>query len=348
MSTDQHFAATKKVTLISGTINSLLAIFKIAIGFIGHSHALIADGLHSLSDLISDGLVFIAAKAGSRRPDKEHPYGHRRIETIAAIVIAIILLAAGGGIIFDAIRHLMQHEYLHKPDIWVLVVAGASIIANEYLYRYNLKVGKKIHSNLLISNAWHNRSDALTSFIVLISAIGAILGWRFLDAIGAIVIAVLIIRIAVKIIWDSSNELIDRAVDEKTLQDFTQTIKSCAGVISLHQLRTRLHGGHIFVDLHIQVEGHISVSEGHFIGQQVHIKLMHKFPKIAEFDKKSYLLEIAIPTECLYGFEPKEGLNIGLNYRVNRHKGDPQHFATPSNEYTIEKHPSLWSTFTLE
>lgn len=282
MQDSQRYQATRKVTLVSGTTNSLLAVFKIIIGLIGHSHALIADGFHSLSDLVSDGLVLIAAKAGSRHPDEEHPYGHHRIETIAAITIAFILLSASGFIIYDAVIELIHYAKILKPDIWVLVMALISAVINEWLYRYNLKVGKRIHSNLLISNAWHNRSDAYTSLIVFASVLGAILGWHFLDGLAAIIIAIVIVKISVRIIWDSTHELIDRGVDAKTLEEISKTIQNSPGVISVHQLRTRLHSGRIFIDLHIIVDPIISVSEGHFISQQVHIRLNQAFKNIAD------------------------------------------------------------------
>lgn len=277
-----RYNATRRVTFISATTNSLLAILKVVVGFFGQSHALIADGIHSLSDLVSDGLVLIAAKVGSRHPDKEHPYGHHRVETIAAIIIGIILLIVSAGIIYESAQHLMTKRDHWVPDFWVLIMAGISIFANEGLYRYNVYVGNKIHSNLLISNAWHNRSDAYTSIIVFLSALGAMLGWHFLDPLAALVIAGLIIKIAIKIIWDSTNELIDASADEKTVTAIKAVIQATPGVKSVHQLRTRLHGGHIFIDLHIIVEPFISVSEGHHIGQQVHVRLIEQFRKVAD------------------------------------------------------------------
>lgn len=282
MTSKKRYGQVRRASFISATTNSLLAIFKIVIGFFGHSHALIADGLHSFSDLVTDGLVLIAAKAGGRMPDKEHPYGHRRIETIAAISIAIILIFVAGIIVYEILDFILTEKTKEIPSYSVIVVAIVSIIANEWLYRYMISVGKKINSNLLISNAWHNRSDALTSIIVLISVVGTLIGIPHLDSIGAIVIALFILKIGIKIMWDGIKELIDTAVDEKTLSKIIDTIKQVPGVKSVHQLRTRLHGNNIFVDVHIIVDPFISVSEGHHIGEQVHINLIEKIKDMAD------------------------------------------------------------------
>ncbi|OGT43393.1 MAG: cation diffusion facilitator family transporter [Gammaproteobacteria bacterium RIFCSPHIGHO2_12_FULL_40_19] len=261
------------VSLINAGVNTLLAILKIIIGKIGHSQALIADGIHSFSDLISDALVFVAARASVQHPDQEHPYGHQRIETITTIVIGLILFAVSATLLDEAILRLI-HRTFEKPTTTVVIAAIISIIANEWLFHYSRSRGEKINSNLLISNAWHKRSDVYISIIVLISVIGSIIGWPWLDAVGAIIIAILIIKMAIAMVWQSVQELIDHGVDEKTLAKIKKTINSVAGVRSIHQLRTRLHGNSIFVDLHIIVDPFISVSEGHHIGEEVHLKLL--------------------------------------------------------------------------
>lgn len=261
------------VSLINAGVNTLLAILKIIIGKIGYSQALIADGIHSFSDLVSDALVFFAANASVQHPDKEHPYGHQRIETIATVVIGLILFGVAAALFDEAILRLIHHTF-EKPTFPVIIVAVISIVANEWLFHYSRKNGERINSNLLISNAWHKRSDVFVSIIVLISVIGSLMGWPWLDAIGAIIIAILIIKIAIEMIWQSAQQLIDHGVDEKTLEAIKQTINSVTGVRSIHQLRTRFHGNSIFVDLHIIVDPFISVSEGHHIGEEVHSKLL--------------------------------------------------------------------------
>ncbi|OGT44565.1 MAG: cation diffusion facilitator family transporter [Gammaproteobacteria bacterium RIFCSPHIGHO2_12_FULL_38_11] len=261
------------VSLINALINALLAVLKIIVGKIGHSQALIADGIHSFSDLMSDTFVFLAARAGANDPDKEHPYGHQRIETIATILIALILLIVGGSIGYEAVHRIFYHGF-KKPTLPVIIIAIVSIIANEALFHYSKNQGEKINSNLLISNAWHKRSDVFVSLIVLISVLGSLWGLPWLDAVGAFFIALLIIKMAFKMIWQSVQELIDHAVDELTLAEIKKVIRHISGVKSIHQLRTRLHGSYIFVDLHIIVDPHISVSEGHHIGEEVHAALL--------------------------------------------------------------------------
>lgn len=261
------------VSLVNAITNSLLAVIKILIGYIGHSQALVADGVHSLSDVVSDLLVFFTAYASTRDPDQEHPYGHQRIETIGTMIIAVVLLAVAFSIGYEAVLRLLAKTH-EKPTHSVIVIAILSIILNEGLFYYNLKQGKKINSTLLISNAWHKRSDVFVSIIVVLSVIGAISGIAWLDAIGALVITVLILKVAIEMLWQSGQELIDRAVDPKTLVEIEQTINNVPGVRSIHQLRTRLHGHSIFIDLHIIVDPFISVSEGHHVGDEVHLALL--------------------------------------------------------------------------
>src|SRR3989338_1076300 len=269
------------VSLINASVNALLAVIKIFIGKLGHSQALIADGIHSFSDLISDAMVFIAARASIQHPDKEHPYGHQRIETIGTIIIGLILFAVAATLFDEAILRLI-HYHFQKPTVSVVIVAIISINANECLFHYSRKKGEKINSNLLISNAWHKRSDVFVSIIVLFSVIGSRLGLTWLDSAGAIVIALLIVKIGIQMIWHSVQELIDRGVDVTTLDAIKQTIASVSGVRSIHQLRTRLHGNEIFVDLHIIVDPFLSVSEGHHIGEQVHAALLNNVKHLSD------------------------------------------------------------------
>ena len=187
------YPITRRVSIISGAVNLLLAIGKIIIGYAGYSQALITDGIHSLSDVISDGLVVFAAKASIQAPDEEHPYGHHRIETIAVIVIALVLLVVGISFLYPAITQLIHGTRFTQPSKIVLIMAVISALTNELLFHFCLRQGQKIQSSLLISNAWHNRSDALISLIVIASMIGGYIGWPFLDAVGAAIISSIII-----------------------------------------------------------------------------------------------------------------------------------------------------------
>lgn len=270
------------VSIISATTNGLLSIFKIIIGKFGHSQALIADGVHSFSDLVSDGFVYVAARVSGREPDSAHPYGHQRIETIATIIIALMLLVIGASICYEGVSNLILHAHKKAPTYLVVVVAICSIIANEGLFHFSRTQGRRIKSNLLISNAWHNRTDAFVSILVLLSVIGSLSGLLWLDGVGAIIIALLIIKMGGKMIWDATNELIDTGVDQNMLMKIENTIQNVPGVKSLHQLRTRLHGGDIFIDCHIIVSPFISVSEGHYIGEQVHLALMNNIDNVTD------------------------------------------------------------------
>jgi cation diffusion facilitator family transporter len=271
----------RNVSLINAGMNFLMAALKIIVGKIGYSQALVADGLHSLSDLVSDALVFLAARASIQHPDSEHPYGHRRIETIATILIGLILLAVAGTLLTDTLIELIRHTF-SKPTLTVVVIAILSIIINEWLFHYSKRQGEKINSNLLISNAWHKRSDVYVSIIVLLSVAGSLIGWPWLDAIGAIIIVILIVKMAIQMIWQSTQELIDRGADEKTVQAIKKTAASIPGVKSIHQLRTRMHSNLIFVDLHVIVDPFISVSEGHHIGEEVHLKLLQTIKNVSD------------------------------------------------------------------
>lgn len=282
MQEQQRYKTIKKVSLISATVNAILAISKILVGTWGHSAALVADGLHSFSDLLSDGFVIIAAKAGSRKPDTDHPYGHRRIETLGAIAIAIILLIIAVGLIIPSIHRILNPELVILPSRYVLLTAFISILANEGLYRYGNAKGKAINSNLLISNAWHNRSDAISSVIVLLSAAATMAGIHYVDSLAAILIAAMILKMGIKMVAAGINELIDTAVDPATLEKITHVVRACPGVVNCHQIRTRLHSGNILIDCHIMVRSKISVSEGHFIGDQVKHQLISSMKNISD------------------------------------------------------------------
>ena len=277
-----HYSEIKSVTIINALVNFLLAVFKIFIGYIGHSQALVADGLHSFSDLLSDGLVILAAKAGGKRPDKDHPYGHRRIETMAGILIALMLTTVGLGLAYDTAYDLIHGVTQARPGVFVIITAAVSIIANEWLYRYTEAIGKKLNSNLLHSNAYHKRSDAMVSVIVLVSVLGAYFGFDYLDAAAAFIIGALIIKMGMTMIYQSIRELMDSSVEPKILKHIIQQIKDVPGVCSIHQLRTRSLGGSIFVDVHIIVDSKISVSEGHHIAEEIHLGLVKNISNVMD------------------------------------------------------------------
>ena len=255
-------------TTYSIIANLFLTVAKIVFGILGKSQALIADGLHSLSDLLTDALVLISAKAADKKADHDHPYGHKRIETVSSQFIAWILIAVGILFAWDIIRSWL-HGGSEKPHTVIWIVALISTIVNELLYRIMQRAAKKINSKLLLGNALHHRSDSWTSLIVVISAIVSIYTPWHLDAIAALIIAALIMKMGIKLGWDSIQELIDKAVDDGTLTQIKNAINNTIGVNSIHQLRTRSHAGDIYIDVHVLVDPFISVSEGHHIGERV-------------------------------------------------------------------------------
>lgn len=268
-----RYLFAKKVTLLGALINVLLGISKLVGGLWFHSHALFADGLHSFSDLLTDAMVLFASKYGNQDADAMHPYGHQRIETTATLLLALVLVLTGVGIGWDAAHHLLYSAPV-VPGVFSLPIVVLSIVANEALFYYMRRVGQRIESSLLLANAWHHRSDAWASGIVLLGLLGSFVGFYWLDAVAALVIGALIIKMGLHYGWSSIKELIDTGVDAETRDHIEQLIRHTEGVEKIHQLRTRMMGQDIYVDVHVLVDSFISVSEGHHIAQKVHVKLM--------------------------------------------------------------------------
>lgn len=252
-----------------------LGVVKLFVGWLAHSQALIADGVHSLSDLATDMLVLIAAKHAHREADADHPYGHGRIETAATVGLGIALIAVGIGIVWDAVYRLFHPELLLRPEVWALVVAALSVLAKEAIYRYTMRSARRLRSNLLQANAWHSRSDALSSVAVMVGVSGSLAGLSYVDAIAAIVVAGMVAHIGWRLGWSSVRELVDTGLDPEQLSEVKNTIMSVDGVETLHMLRTRRMGGKTLVDVHIILsEPHVSVSEGHQISETVRARLI--------------------------------------------------------------------------
>jgi len=279
---NERYEQTRKVTQVSILVNLLLSVLQISMGFIGHSQALIADGIHTLSDLAGDFLVLVAAQQAHRAADKSHPYGHGRIETLATVFLGFLLIAAAIGISFDASQRLLHPETLLSPNVFTLLATAIVIIAKEGLYQYTARVAERIHSNLLKANAWHHRSDAISSIIVLLGITAALLGIPSADAIAAIFVALFIARIGIKLGWQGIQELIDAAVEDDKLKDIRNIITKIDGVRNLHMLRSRAMGGQILIDVHIQVAPMISVSEGHHIAETVQHNLISQVPELID------------------------------------------------------------------
>jgi len=276
-----RYYQAKKVTLLGALTNVLLGVMKLVGGIAYHSHGLVADGLHSFSDLISDFLVLFASKYGSLNADANHPYGHQRIETAATLFLALLLIVAGLAIVWSTVDEFIYHD-ARTPQWLSLPIIIVSILANELLFYYTRYIGKTINSQLIITNAWHHRSDAASSLVVLLGLIGALAGAPYLDALAAALIGVLIIKMGWHYAWNSTKELVDTAVDTERLEQITAVIQSVQGVKKIHQLRSRLMASDIFIDVHILVDPKITVSEGHYIAQHVHQSLVAQIGNVKD------------------------------------------------------------------
>jgi len=262
---EARYREMKKVTLIGSVIDLLLGIFKIFVGWLASSQSLIADGVHSLSDLATDFVVLYAAKHGSREADEDHPYGHGRIETLATAGLGVALILVAIGIAWDAIARLFEPERLFQPGIWALVVALLSVVLKEWIFQYTMRVAKRVRSPMLEANAWHSRSDAISSIVVVIGIGGTMLGLNYLDAIAAVGVALMVAKIGWDLGWESLHELADRALEEERVEKIRTAILAVDGVRHLHLLRSRKVGHEALVDVHVQVDPWLSVSEGHMI-----------------------------------------------------------------------------------
>jgi cation diffusion facilitator family transporter len=269
-------AAASRSTWVSVLVNIILASAQIVLGLFAHSQALIADGIHSLSDLVADGVVLFAGHHSKKDADEDHPYGHQRFETAASLIIGLILLAVGIGMLWAAFNKLEAPETIQKVHIIALWVAGMALIAKELLFRYMLSVAKRVKSSMLIANAWHARSDAASSLVVGLGIIGNLLGYPILDPIAALLVGFMISKMGWHFSWDALHDLMDRAADDDEVQAIKQTLLATPGVLGVHDLRTRKMGDMIVVDAHIEVEALITVEAGHDIAVEARQRVMQR------------------------------------------------------------------------
>ncbi|MDO8466382.1 MAG: cation diffusion facilitator family transporter [Gallionella sp.] len=272
----ERFAAAQKSTWISIAINLMLTFFQVVGGFFAHSQALMADGLHSLSDLLSDVLVLYANRHGNRHADANHPYGHARVETAATFILGAFLAALGAGLLVAAAMRLQQPDALRAVNPLALAIAVIALAAKEGMFRYMLAVAKRVRSQMLVANAWHARSDAASSLVVIVGIVGNLLGYTFFDLLAAAVVGVMIAHMGGKLAMEAMAELIDTGLDEEEVEAIRQTLLNTHGVRGLHELRTRKMADNALVDAHIMVDPKISVSEGHFIAESARHAVLKK------------------------------------------------------------------------
>ncbi len=271
-----------RASYVGAAVNVFQTLIKIGFGILGQSAALIADGIHSLSDLLSDLLVIVAVRLGSREADYEHPYGHRRFETIATVILGASLIAIGGAITWSVMNRMAHPEHLPVPNVMGLGIAAVSILVNEWLYHYTKRIARRTRSKLLMANAWHQRSDAISSLVVLFGIGAVMLGYPLADAIAAIVVALMVAKIGLNLVLESIKELVDTSLPPRLVAEIRTAIMGIDGVEGIHLLRTRQMGEDALIDAHIVVDPRITVSEGHSIGDTVRDELITRFDDVMD------------------------------------------------------------------
>jgi cation diffusion facilitator family transporter len=268
--------AAERSTWVSVAVNLGLSTTQVLAGWLTHSQGLLADGLHSLSDLIADGVVLLANRHSQKDADADHPYGHQRFETAASLVLGLLLLSVGLGMLVAAVHKLQDPSAIAPVHGWALWVAGAALVAKEGLFRYMLAVAKRVKSSLLVANAWHARSDAASSLVVGVGIIGNLMGYPMLDPIAALVVGLMVLRMGWSFGWDALNDLMDRAVDEEEAAAIQHTLRETPGVSGVHDVRTRKMGDMIAVDAHLEVDARLTVEQGHAITVEARRRVMQR------------------------------------------------------------------------
>ncbi|WP_372738889.1 cation diffusion facilitator family transporter [Neptunomonas sp.] len=270
----------QKVTVIGAILDMLLGFAKIIIGTAANSNALIADGIHSFSDLLTDFMVVIIFHFSHDEPDDEHPWGHARFETIGTVFLGCVLIAVAGAMAFESISEFWTSSTIPTPGWPALVVALLSILSKEWIFRYTLAAGKRLKSDLLIANAWHSRTDAFSSIVVLFGILGAMAGYAWLDILAAVIVAAFVGKIGWDLTWNSIKELVDTALPEERVKELQEVVEEVNGIINVHHFKSRNMGSKSLLEMHIQVAPYCSASEGHWIGDAAVIKLLQRFDDI--------------------------------------------------------------------
>ncbi|MBR6223695.1 MAG: cation transporter [Lachnospiraceae bacterium] len=271
-----------RVSRISLIVNAMLSVFKLIAGIVAHSGAMISDSIHSATDVFSTFIVMIGVKMASKAADKEHPYGHERLECVASIVLAVVLFETGLGIGTKAVSTIRagQYDKLVIPGVLALVAAAVSIVSKEWMYQITIKVAKKINSSALKADAWHHRSDSLSSIGALIGIGGARLGYPIADTIASLFICLFIVKAAYDIFMDAIDKMVDKACDDALASEMMGFMLSQEGVIDVNVLKTRMFGARIYVEAEIEVDGELRLRQSHAIAHSVHDAMEKRYPAI--------------------------------------------------------------------
>ncbi len=276
--TPERQSASKRTTWVSVVVNVFLSAVQVTAGLFSGSQALISDGIHSLSDLISDFVVLFAIHHGQKEADEDHQYGHQRFENAATLVLGAILIIVGLGMIWVSVLKLQNPQNIpvdHVAAIWVALIA---LIAKEGLFRYMLLIAEKVGSGLLVANAWHARSDAASSMVVALGIVANLMGFPLLDPVAALIVGFMVSKMGWGFLWGSLNDLTDRAASEEQISAISSDILATPGVLGLHQLKTRKTGDMILADVHLEIDGDLTVREGHEIARQARLNVMARHP----------------------------------------------------------------------
>lgn len=266
--------AGHRSTLVSVAVNLFLSIIQFFIGIFAQSQALVADSIHSLSDLVSDGAVLLANKHSMKEPDADHPYGHRRFETAAAMAVGALLLSVGIGMLWRSFTSLQNPQAIPEVHYAALIIAAITLVAKELLFRYLLLVGEKFRSTMLVANAWHSRSDAASSLVVVVGIGANMMGFHLADPLAALIVGLMIVRMGWKFFFASFNDLMDSAVDSDTEERIRQHLLSTPGVEGIHALRTRKLGDMIWVEVDLEMNGNLTIAQGHAIATEARKRVM--------------------------------------------------------------------------
>lgn len=273
-------AAATRVTVMGAMLDTVLGVVKCIVGVMFQSQALLIDGIHSFSDVASDVVVLSVMRVSRLEPDWNHPYGHQRIETLGTMALGSVLIAVGAALAWDNLSRFIAGEIQNVPQWPVLVAAAVSVLAKEWIFRFTRRIGLSIRSDLLVANAWHSRTDAFSSLVVLFSTTGALMGHVWLDTVAAVIVSLLIIHVGWRFIWDSVKELADTSLSTEDTERLQEAAEGTEGVLNVHDLRSRRMGRNVLVDVHLLVKPDITVSEGHYVGMQAVIRMKKAYPDL--------------------------------------------------------------------
>jgi cation diffusion facilitator family transporter len=321
MEAKQRHRTTRRVTLVGAAVNCGLAAVQITFGLLGKSQALLADGMHTISDLSTDFIVLYASKRASKEADEDHPYGHGRIETLASMLLGAMLAAVGIGIGVRGFDSIIDPKHIDPEPITILfaflaIVAKEglflAIVAKEGLYHYTMRAARAVHSSLLESNAWHHRSDALSSIVVVIGISAQVLGVPHMDALAAIVVGAMILLMGIRLGRRALDELIDTGLELSLVDEVRAAMQADSSVVGIHNLRTRSMGGQGYIDAHIEVDSDLTVSEAHYIAHKIEHRVKKQFPKIIDVQIHIDPLDDAIKESVLAALPERSAIEDDL------------------------------------